>query len=119
MSYAKEKGHKIYAKIQANNSWECSCVPYLPVYDLLYEHVSNLKKLGVKDLMLSWTVGGYPSKNIKLVDSLLSSDSFRLEDFYIENFKFPQETHRAVKKICDAFKFFHSQSITFIIRQKL
>jgi hypothetical protein len=49
-----------------NCSWELSAVPYLPVMDLVAQHCENLTKTGVDGLMLSWTVGGYPSPNLEL-----------------------------------------------------
>ena len=41
-------GLKTLAKVQVNNSWECSAVPYLPVPDLVEEHLDRLEKAGVK-----------------------------------------------------------------------
>ncbi|MFH1738399.1 MAG: hypothetical protein ABIH23_05280 [bacterium] len=64
---AKEAGLKTAAKVQFNNTWECSAVPYLPVLDLIAEHCENLLSTGVDGLMLSWTLGGYPSPNLELV----------------------------------------------------
>lgn len=67
---AREAGLKTVAKIQANNSWEISAVPALPVLDLVGEHVSNLNAANVDGIMLSWTLGGYPSANLDLVSRL-------------------------------------------------
>lgn len=67
---AKERGMKTVAKVQFNNSWELSSVPYLPVLDLVGEHCVNLKKSGIDGLMLSWSLGGYPSLNLELAASL-------------------------------------------------
>lgn len=71
LSYAKSLGHKIAAKVQINNSWEFSSVPYVPVYELVKEHITNLTEFGVTGLMMSWTLGGYPSPSLDLVDRLL------------------------------------------------
>lgn len=49
------------AKIQLNNSWEMSAMPYLPVFDLIEEHISGIRAEGVTDFMLCWTHGGGPS----------------------------------------------------------
>ena len=62
---AKKRGLKIAAKVQINTTWECSTVPAVPVYPLVEEHIRRLKEQGVTDLMLSWTLGGYPSHNIQ------------------------------------------------------
>ncbi len=74
LAYAKELGHKIMAKVQINNTWEISTIPYFPVYDLIVEHMLNLKKIEVSGLMLSWTLGGYPSASFNLVNQIFSDD---------------------------------------------
>lgn len=61
---AKECGLELCAKVQINTTWECSTIPALPVYPLVEEHMERLQKEGVSHLLLSWTLGGYPSKNI-------------------------------------------------------
>jgi len=60
---ARERGIPPFAKVQWNSTWEISAVPYIPVPNLILEHCQNLLKTGVKGLMASWTVGGYPSPN--------------------------------------------------------
>jgi hypothetical protein len=67
---AQQRGLKTVAKVQLNNSWELSSVPYLPVLDLVGQHCLNLKKRGVDGLMLSWSLGGYPSLNLELASLL-------------------------------------------------
>ncbi len=67
--YAKKTGLKTVAKIQINNSWELSAVPYIPVPYLVREHLDKLKKAGVCGLLLSWTLGGFPGGNLELLDS--------------------------------------------------
>lgn len=66
MRYAASRGRKVWAKIQVNNSWECSSVPYIPAYGLVAEHLDRLSALGVNDFMLCWTLGGYPSLGLRL-----------------------------------------------------
>jgi hypothetical protein len=63
---ARKAGLKIVAKVQINNSWELSAVPYLPVLDLVAEHCRNLAVAGVDGMMLSWSLGGYPSPNLEV-----------------------------------------------------
>ncbi len=65
--YAKAQGLDTFAKVQVNCSWELSVVPYLPVMDLVAEHLDNLSDVDVDGLMLSWTLGGYPSPNLQLI----------------------------------------------------
>jgi len=64
---AKQSGLKTIAKIQANCSWELSAVPYLPVMNLVAQHGANLAEADIDGLMLSWSVGGYPSPNLELI----------------------------------------------------
>jgi len=52
------------AKVQFNNTWEISAVPYVPVPQLIAEHMENLRNAGVSQLMASWTCGGYPGPNL-------------------------------------------------------
>lgn len=64
---ARECGLSAIAKVQFNNTWECSAVPYIPVPGLVEKHLRNLESAGVKDLMLGWTLGGYPGGNLELL----------------------------------------------------
>jgi hypothetical protein len=64
---AKKRGLKTLAKIQANCTWEMSAVPYLPAMNLVAQHCANLADADTDGLMLSWSVGGYPSPNLQLV----------------------------------------------------
>ncbi|MBN2137745.1 MAG: hypothetical protein JW720_08060 [Sedimentisphaerales bacterium] len=64
---AKKRGLKTIAKVQVNCTWELSALPYLPVMNLIARHCENLAKTDINGLMLSWTVGGYPSPNLQLV----------------------------------------------------
>ena len=103
---AREQGNKIYAKIQTNNSWECSSVPYLPVFDLLYEHLKNLSKIGVEDYMLTWTLGGYPSPMLSMAASYAQdAENFDLDRWYQE--EYGDDCNRvktAVGYFCKGFK---------------
>ena len=76
---AKERGLPIAAKVQVNNSWEMSAVPYLPVPGLVEEHLTNLRNLGINDFMVSWSLGGYPGGNLVLLTR--SKEEVTREDF--------------------------------------
>lgn len=106
LAYAQKLGHKVYAKVQVNNSWECAAVPYLPVFDLVAEHLGKLRRIGVKNLLLSWTLGGYPSKNLDLVADFFADKEFSLDKFYSKNFKNPELVKRAVGVFCRSFSEF-------------
>lgn len=64
---AKKNHLRTVAKVQINNSWELSAVPYIPVPYLIEEHLTNLKNAGVDGLMLCWTLGGFPGGNLELL----------------------------------------------------
>jgi hypothetical protein len=66
-AWAKERGLKTLAKVQVNCTWELSAIPYIPVMDLVGQHMANLSKMDIDGLMVSWTLGGYPSPNLELV----------------------------------------------------
>ncbi len=72
---AQERGMKTIAKIQAGCTWELSAVPYIPAVENVARHAENLHRAGVSDLMLGWTLGGYPSPNLEVVAETLASGS--------------------------------------------
>lgn len=63
-SQARARGLETSAKVQVNTTWEASTCPALPVYPLVEEHIRRIKEAGVSNIMLSWTLGGYPSLSI-------------------------------------------------------
>ena len=71
-AWAKQAGLRTFAKVQVNNSWELSAVPWLPVFDLVQQHISALSNYDMDGLMLSWSLGGYPSPNMKIADLCLN-----------------------------------------------
>ncbi len=64
---ARETGHPIFAKCQINNTWECSFVPFIPVFRHIYTHLANLRKEKIDGIFLSWTLGGFPSLSFRLM----------------------------------------------------
>jgi hypothetical protein len=93
--------HKKYAKIQASNSWECAAVPYIPVFDLVFEHLENLRRCGVEDLFLTWTQGGYPSPSVALACEF--NEGFDLEAWYERNYG-DDSVRGAIELFCKAFR---------------
>lgn len=65
---ARANGFSCVAKVQANCTWELASFPYLPLADLVAEHVDNLKSQGVDGVMLSWSCGAAPAPNLRLFD---------------------------------------------------
>ena len=78
-------------------------MPYIPVFDLVFEHLENLSALGVKDYFLTWTLGGYPSPSVELASRYRAG--FSLEKWYRDKFGNDAETvHYAIKELCSAFR---------------
>ena len=67
---AKKAGLKTIAKCQFNTTWEIGSTPSIPAFDLIARHVDNLRIEGVDGVMASWSLGGYPSINLELVNAL-------------------------------------------------
>ena len=67
---AKSAGLKTIAKCQFNTTWEIASVPYIPAVDLVARHASNLTRVGIDGVMVSWSLGGFPSMNLELVDEI-------------------------------------------------
>ena len=72
---ARERGLKSIAKIQASTTWELSSVPYIPAVENVARHMENLRGTNIDGLMLSWTLGGYPSPNLEVIAETLASGS--------------------------------------------
>ena len=73
-AFAREAGLKTLAKVQVNASWEMSVVSSVPVLDLIARHADNLSHESVNGVMLSWSLGGYPSENLKLFQNFQRGD---------------------------------------------
>ena len=79
-SLARQRGLTTMAKVQLSATWEISAVPYIPVPNLIAQHCENLRKAGIQGLMLSWTVGGYPSPNFEVAQAFYFSPAPDLSD---------------------------------------
>ena len=60
--------------MQINASGEISSQPYVPLFELIGEHLRNVKAIGVRDAMLTWTVGGCPSPITQFACEFLDSE---------------------------------------------
>lgn len=107
LNLSKELGHKTYAKIQINNSWECSAVPYIPAFNLMEKHIRNIKKLKVDGLMVGWSLGGYPGGFLPLANSIFRQESFDVQNYYHQIYEEnTQEAIKAINIFSDAFKYY-------------
>ncbi len=72
---ARECGLKTVAEVQFNNTCECASLSYLPVMDLIAEHIHNLEPFKLDGMFIGWTQGGYPSPNFEIARQMtLSQD---------------------------------------------
>ncbi len=107
LSYARKLGHRIWAKVQVNNSWECSAVPYLPVFDLMTRHIKNLKQLGVEGFMLGWSLGGYPGGAMPLCSLTCSQENVDEDAWYEAVYgTCAQKVRNAIGVFSEAFESF-------------
>lgn len=67
---AAQAGIRIAAEVQFNNTCELASVPYLPVLDLVAEHLVNLAPRRLDGMLIGWTMGGHPSPNFELARRL-------------------------------------------------
>ena len=79
---ARQRGLEVVAKVQLNNTWECSELPYIPTPGLIEKHLENIRSEGVSDFMVGWTLGGWPGGNLKLL--MKSGRIIAKEDFGFE-----------------------------------
>lgn len=97
---ARKRGLRVMAKVQVNASWELAALPWLPVADLVVEHIAALKANGVDDLMLSWTVGGYHGGNLPLLSR--SPEELASEQFG----PYAPKVREAWRRFSNAFRHF-------------
>ena len=81
---ARERGLRTTAKVQANNTWELSTVPYIPAVENAARHAANLREADIDGLMLSWTLGGYPAPNLEVFAALGADDDLSPEDAMLQ-----------------------------------
>jgi hypothetical protein len=70
---ARKAGFKIVSDVQLNNSCELATLPYLPVMNLIAEHLHNLAPIKLDGFMIGWTQGGYPSPTFDLARKMARS----------------------------------------------
>ncbi|MBR4282849.1 MAG: hypothetical protein IKT35_03955 [Clostridia bacterium] len=97
-NYAKEHGLDIAAKVQINTTWEASTIPAIPIAPSIEEHIAGVQNEGVKHLLLSWTLGGYPNTNIATAAKYF----YEYCSYSAEN----SPTYAAEKQFSKAFKEF-------------
>jgi len=104
-SVAKAAGLKTVAKVQFNNTWELSAVPWLPTLDLITQHAANLAKAGIDGSMLSWSLGGYPSPNLEVAQQFAENPHANPEEVLnaIARKRYGQQAAPLARKAWTAF----------------
>ena len=100
---ARDTGHDVMAKVQINNTWECSSVPYIPVFGLVKGHIERLSQAGVNNLMLSWTLGGAPAPNIKIASQYFFDDETQIDMLSVLYGEQAETVKKAADLLSDAF----------------
>ncbi|MCX8064959.1 MAG: hypothetical protein N3G21_07280, partial [Candidatus Hydrogenedentes bacterium] len=77
---AKKYNHEIFAKLQLGTTWEIGSIPYLPVIENIARHAINLSQLGINGYMLGWTLGGYPSPNLEVFNTIIDNNLLSAEE---------------------------------------
>ena len=103
--WARRRGLKTIAKIQAGNTWELSAVPYIPALENVARHAVNLRQAKVDGLMLGWTLGGFPSPNLEAVAEIGHNAGITVEQALsaVAERRFGAQTAPAVVKAWRAF----------------
>ncbi|MBQ7179957.1 MAG: hypothetical protein IJR87_01540, partial [Bacteroidaceae bacterium] len=76
--YAQAAGLQTAAKVMVNATWEVSSIPVIPAIDLIASHARNLSQAGVRDVVMTWSVGGYPSINYTVFQKMLADPTASL-----------------------------------------
>ena len=100
---AKKAGLKTVAKIQVNASWELGCVPVIPAMELIAKHAKNLSAESINGIMFSWSVGGYPSLNLAIFQSIFNGDNTDLLHYAKQYYG-----AKPANYICKAWHYFSS-----------
>ena len=98
---ARKAGLKTVAKVQVNATWEMAAVPSVPVLDLVAQHAENLSSQDVNGVMLSWSLGGYPSENLNLFQSFRRGDT---ANDAVERLALSEYGEKAAPKVREAWR---------------
>jgi hypothetical protein len=92
---------KTVAKVQVNSTWEISIVPAIPALDLVAQHAENLSQQNINGIMLSWSLGGYPSENLKLFQRFRRGEQ---ADNVLQDLATEEYGEKAAKLVREAWK---------------
>ena len=79
-SLARQRGLKSVANVHVNTTCELLSVPFLPVMDLVAQHAVNLAQEQLDGVIMSWSMGGYPSPNVEIFSLLFDQPGANVDD---------------------------------------
>ncbi|HNR98398.1 MAG TPA: hypothetical protein PKX48_08910 [Planctomycetota bacterium] len=103
---AAAHGLRTMAKVQVNNTWELSSVPFIPVPRNVAEHLARLRARNLSGLMLSWSLGGCPSINLRVVAKYTGEDAPSSVDAVLREVAEEAYGREAAPGICEAWRRF-------------
>ena len=109
---AQRKGLSTLAKVQWANTWEISAVPYIPVPHLIAEHCKNLLRAGIRGVMASWTVGGYPALNFEVAKEFYFSPALETDEV-LRRVAVRRYGRDAAPEVVEAWKAFSQAFVEF------
>jgi hypothetical protein len=109
---ARERGMKVFSKVDTFVSWQYGTIPYLPCPYQWFERYSALEKYGVKGTLESWSSGYKPNFMAKIRAWTCWSDAPSRDDLFTTAASaiFGQEQKDLVLKAWDHF----SRAIQFV-----
>ena len=104
--FAQAAGLQTAAKVMVNSTWEVSSIPVIPAMDLIASHARNLGLAGVRDVMMTWSLGGYPSINYTVFQKMLADSTASLDEIAKDCYgeKSGVAVRKAWKEFSDGFK---------------
>lgn len=109
---ARKRGMRTIAKVQFNNTWEISAVPYIPVPGLIADHCRRLREEGVDGIMAAWTCGGYPSPNLRVAHAF-AGESMPDEDRVLQDAALVRFGRRGASEALTAWRLFSEAFLEF------
>ena len=80
---AKDRGIRMWAKMQVCNSHELATVPYIPAPGILYDKYKKARELGTTGIMECWYFGNYPSQMSRASGALSFLDRFESKEAFL------------------------------------
>ena len=101
---AQNRGLQKAVKMQLNNSWELSSVPFIPVFHHFYENLRNMLTVISPDIVqLHWTMGGFPSPIFRMFAEMSRADEPIPTEEALLRKLYPKGDYEKMKTAFDCF----------------